>query len=233
VAGEIVVSGGAGFWCGPSGLSLDRYVLSLVGRDRPRVCALATASGDSKEYLDGFYDNLGPICEASHLALFLPPVRDPADALLDQDVVYVGGGSTANMLVIWRLHGVDEILREANRRGVILYGSSAGGLCWFESGVTDSLGFDGVLRPLTNGLGFIAGSHSPHFDQQDRRDAYVAMVKDGRLPPGVGVDEFAAVHFVEGHLLRTVSAVAGTTSHLVRRDEHGLTTVTPLTATGL
>ncbi|MEQ1704252.1 MAG: Type 1 glutamine amidotransferase-like domain-containing protein, partial [Ilumatobacteraceae bacterium] len=135
---QIVVSGGAGYWCGPEGFKLDEYVLSLTDNRRPRVCAVCTASGDSETYVSGFYEQFGQRCEASHLSLFLPPFEDPADLLARQDVIYVGGGSTANMLAVWRVHGIDKLLREALDRGTILYGSSAGGICWFESGLTDS-----------------------------------------------------------------------------------------------
>ena len=93
--------------------------------------------------------------------------------------------------------------------GAILYGSSAGGLCWFESGVTDSLGLDGTLRPLTNGLGFLRGSHCPHFDLPDRRSSHLEMVGDGRLGDGIGVDDFAAAHYVDGVLHAVVSAADG------------------------
>lgn len=220
MATQIVVSGGAGFWCGPDGLALDEYVLSLVERDRPRVCYLATAAGDSDEFIQGFYDNLGPICAATHLPLFLPPFSDPAATLGDQDVIYVSGGSTANMLAVWRLHGIDRILRRAFEAGTILYGSSAGGLCWFESGSTDSLGFDDVPRPMSDGLGFLDGSHCPHFDSEARRATYLEMISSHSLPDGIGIDEFAAAHFVNGRQERTVASVPEHTSHDVRLNDH-------------
>ena len=146
MAREIVVSGGAGFWCGREGLALDRYVLALTGKPRPRVCYLATAAGDSAEFIQGFYDHIGPLAEATHLPLFLPPFRDPAETLLAQDVIYVSGGSTSNMLAVWRLHGIDQRRLRAVDSGTLRYGSSAGGLCWFDAGISDSLGFDGALR---------------------------------------------------------------------------------------
>ncbi len=214
---QIVVSGGAGFWCGPDGLALDRFVLSLSGKSKPRVCYIATAAGDSEEFIQGFYDSIGPIAEATHLPLFLPPFVEPEEALADQDVIYVSGGSTVNMLVVWRLHGIDKHLSNALDSGTILYGSSAGGLCWFQSGSTDSLGFDDVARPLKDGLGFLSGSHCPHFDVDSRRLSYEAMVGVGDLADGVGVDEFAAVHFVDGEIVQTVTSVLGNASYRVRR----------------
>jgi dipeptidase E len=230
IAAQIVVSGGGSFWTGPEGLALDRWALSLTGRQKPRVCYLATASGDHPGFIEPFYDRLGPFCEPSHLPLFLPPYRDPAEALRGQDLVYVCGGSTANLLAVWRRHGIDQLLRDAVDRGTILYGASAGGLCWFDGGVTDSLGFDDQLRPLTDGLGFLAGSHCPHLDHAERLDAYVAMVEDGSLADGVGVHDHAAVRYVGGAVAEVVLAAEGANAVQVARSPSGPATITPLPA---
>jgi len=136
----------------------------------------------------------------------------------------------SSMLAVWRLHGIDQLLLQAVDAGTILYGSSAGGICWFDSGITDSLGFDGHLRPLTNGLGLLAGSHSPHFDEQQRRSRFEAMIRDSLLPEGVGIDEYAAVHFVDGELHETVSADGVATAHIVQRDVDGAVRTQALTA---
>jgi dipeptidase E len=130
MGGQIIVSGGAGYWTGPEGAKLDAFVLSLTRKRRPRICALCTASGDSARYIEGFYDNFRESCEVSHLPHFEPPFASPESSLRAQDVIYVGGGTTANMLAIWRLHGIQKLLRKALDNGSILYGSSAGGLCW-------------------------------------------------------------------------------------------------------
>jgi peptidase E len=185
------------------------------------VCAILTASGDAADYLRGFYDVWSGRCEVSHLPLFLPPFSEPDELLARQDVIYVGGGSTANMLAVWRVHGIDDLLREALDRGTILCGSSAGGICWFESGLTDSLSFDGTVRPLRNGLGLLGGSHAPHFDQPRRAEAYARMIQDGDLPGGIGIDDFAAVHFVDGSIHRVVSTADGATAHSVVRGDAG------------
>lgn len=230
---QIVVSGGAGYWSGPEGAKLDSFVLSLTGKTTPRICALCTASGDSERYIEGFYDNFRESCDVSHLPLFEPLFFQPETLLVAQDVIYVGGGNTANLLAIWRLHGVDRLLRTALDNGAILYGSSAGGLCWFESGVTDSLGFDGVLRPFWNGLGFLRGSHAPHFDSEGRRSAYSEMVEACKLPEGIGIDELAAVHFIDGQIHETVSAANGAASYRVVLDADGKASVTTLPSTAL
>jgi peptidase E len=225
VAGQIIVSGGAGYWCGPDGLKLDEYVLSLVNRTRPRVCVVCTASGDSKEHIQGFYDTFGRRCAVTHLSLFNEPYTDPGRLLVEQDVVYVGGGSTANLLAIWRLHGVDRALRRAASSGTILCGSSAGGICWFESGITDSLSYDDTLLPMRNGLGFIAGSHAPHFDEPGRSRIYSSMVGNRELANGIGVDDYAAAHFVDGELSCVVAARPGAGAYLVTAQDGGTATV--------
>jgi dipeptidase E len=137
----IVAMGGGGFSADPDDTRLDDYVLSLVGRERPRVCFLPTASGDSDAYIARFHAAFPPErAQATHLPLFNRRGDDPRGHLLAQDVVYVGGGNTANMLAVWRLHRIDAALREAWQAGVVLCGLSAGALCWFEGGVTDSFG---------------------------------------------------------------------------------------------
>ena len=138
--------GGGGFLMEPANPALDDYALRLTGRKTPRVCFLPTASGDNPDAIERFYRAFPPSrARASHLALFrMETTRTRlADILLDQDAIYVGGGNTANMLAVWRLHGVDRLLRKAWASGIVLLGVSAGMLCWFDDGVTDSFG-----RPL-------------------------------------------------------------------------------------
>ena len=191
---------------------------------------MCTASGDSESYLRGFYEQFEGRCEVSHLSLFLPPFEDPAELLARQDLIYVGGGSTANMLAVWRVHGIERLLAEALDRGTILYGSSAGGICWFESGLTDSLSFDGTVRPFTNGLGLLAGSHAPHFDRLGRRDEYVALVADGRLHHGVGIDDFAAVHYVDGDIHDVIATRPDSTAYAVTSNGQAVAAVDALRA---
>ena len=215
VTQQIIVSGGGGFSCGPDGLALDEFALSATKKARPKVCYIATAAGDSEEFIQGFYDSIGPLCEPTHLPLFLPPLHDPAQLFAEQDLIYVSGGSTANLLAVWRLHGIDRLLADAVRHGVILYGSSAGGLCWFEGEATDSLTFDGTITPMNDGLGFLAGSHSPHFDRAGRAELFAEMITSDALPAGIGIDEFAAVHFVDGRVHDVVASVPGHSAHRI------------------
>ena len=157
---RIAAMGGGGFSMEPRNPRLDRWLLSLTGKRRPRVLFVPTASGDWAGYIARFHRAFAKhACEPSHLQLFDRTVRNLRDFVLRQHIVYVGGGSTANMLAVWRLHGLDAILREAWENGTLLCGVSAGANCWFESSLTDSFGRP--LRPLRDGLALLAGSFCP------------------------------------------------------------------------
>jgi len=200
----IVAMGGGGFSMEPGNPLLDDHILSLAGVERPKLCLLPTASGDSARLIANFHTAFQdrPV-EARHLQLFGAPRTDIREFLLRQDVIYVSGGNTANMLAIWRLHGVDSILHEAWEAGVVLAGLSAGMICWFEAGVTDSFG---PLAPLRDGLGFLPGSACPHFDgEADRRPTYHMYIRDG-FPPGFAADDGAALVFRGAELPESVSS---------------------------
>ena len=157
-------------------------MVELAGQpERPRLCYLGTATGDDPVRLGRGLRRLRrqPACEVSHLSLFtMPTVEDMRAHLLEQDLVWVGGGSVANLLAVWRVHGLDEIFREVWEAGVVLGGVSAGSLCWHVGGTTDSFGPD--LRPVTNGLGFIPTSNGVHYDSEEqRRPLYHQLVADG------------------------------------------------------
>ncbi len=187
----IAALGGGGFWMEPDNPLLDDWLLRLTGSPRPAVCFVPTASGDSPRRIEQFEAAFAGRAKASVLRLFARDIADLRGFLLAQDLIYVGGGNTANMLAIWRVHGVDRILREAWRRGVVLAGLSAGSLCWFEAGVTDSFGRG--LAPLNDGLGLVAGSHCPHYDGEAlRRPVYRRLVAEGTLPPGLALDDGVA-----------------------------------------
>ena len=186
---------------------LDDFVLGLAGSDRPRICFLGTASGDSPTYVVKFYDAFRERARPSHLELFGRPRRDLRELLLGQEIIYVGGGNTANMLAIWRVHGVDRILREAWERGIVLAGISAGSICWFDAGVTDSFGDE--LVPL-DCLGFLRGSNCPHYDSEpDRRPTYRGLVESGTLPPGFAAEDGVGLHFAGAELAEIVGGRAG------------------------
>lgn len=204
---QVVAMGGyeiAGPFGPPS--VLERYLLEAPGVAEPRVCCLATASGDSPEFIARFYEVCAALpCDPCHLALFHDRDVSDLDAFLDEcDVVYVLGGNTASMLGVWRAHGLDRALAARVERGnFVVGGASAGAMCWFEAGYTMSFG---PLTPLADGLGWLPGSYCPHADQPGRLDAYCAAITEGSLPSGWAVDDGAALHFIDGTLSRVVRA---------------------------
>ena len=181
---------------------IEDFMLGLARSQRPRVCWLPTAGGEKPEWIVRFYEEFtARDCEPSYLTLFGMP-ESPAAHIAAQDVIYVGGGNTANMLAIWRVHGIDRALREAWGRGAVVGGMSAGANCWFEDSVTDSFG--PTLRALGSGLGLLPGSFCPHYDAEpERRPTFTRLVREGELPPGYAADDDAAFHF-EGTGLREV-----------------------------
>jgi dipeptidase E len=224
---QIVAMGGGGFSMQPRNPRLDRYVLGLARKARPRICFVPTASGDSRDYVRRFFLAFEKHpCRPSALTLFRRDARDPADVLAEQDVIYVGGGNTANLLAVWRLHGVDGALRAAWERGAILCGLSAGMICWFESSVTDSFG---PLRELRDGLGLLPGSACPHYDAEpNRRPTYHRLVRDKVLPKGIAADDGAAIHFVGRRILRCVASRPHARAYSVARGGGGRVGEQPL-----
>jgi peptidase E len=185
--------------------ALTRYVLSLSGKPRPKVLFLPTASGDDPAYLLTFYQQLaGVSCVASHLALFTRTVADVERLICAQDVVMVGGGNTANMLAIWRLHGVEDALRKAYAGGTILTGWSAGCICWFEAGITDS--FTPDLSPLGDGVKLLKGSACLHYDSEERRRPVYAREIAAGLPAGIALEDAVAACYDDERLVEVVSA---------------------------
>jgi peptidase E len=212
---QIITLGGGGFSMEPRNTRIDDYILALTGKRRPKVCFIGTASGDSLRYIKKFYRRFpASRAIASHLPLFIRSQMDPHNHLLSQDVIYVGGGNTANMLAVWRVHGVDKTLREAWQRGIILCGVSAGMLCWFECSVTDSFG---PLAALNDGLGFLAGSACPHYDGEAmRRPTYHKLVKRG-FAAGVAADDFAGIHYIGRQIHQCIASRSGRGCYRVQR----------------
>lgn len=163
--------------------------LELTGKARPRVVLVMTASGDDPTYLTQMYSALSDVsCDVDHLALFTQPNRDPATLLPAADVIWVGGGSVANLLALWRLHGVDTAMREAWESGTILAGVSAGSICWHVGGPTDSFGQ--VLQPVTDALAFLPYGNGVHYDSEaQRRPLLHQLVGEGVLPTSFATDD--------------------------------------------
>lgn len=229
---RIFALGGGGFSMEPDNPALDDYLLSLArgGGGRPKVCFVPTASGDAADYVRTFEESLSGRAETSVLRLFTREVLDLRSFLMAQDVVYVGGGSTANLLAVWRLHGLPEILADAADEGTVLAGISAGMNCWFEASVTDSFGPG--LAPLRDGLGFVRGSACPHYDGEElRAGTYRALVADG-FPGGVAADDGCGLLFEDGELADVVASRPGADGYRVELVD-GEVVETPLEATYL
>ncbi len=207
VARTIVAMGGGGFQMEPDNPLLDDHVLALArersGRETPRICLIPTATGDDGELIADFERRFAPPRAEPHVLRLFGRTEDRlADVLDHQDAVYVPGGSTANLLALWRLHGLDRDLRAAWEAGVVLAGMSAGAICWFDAATTDSFG--PTLRPLRGGLGILEGTFVPHLHGEAQRLALLRrLVGDGTIPPGFGVDDGAALVF-RGRKLREV-----------------------------
>jgi peptidase E len=180
------------------------------------VLFVPTAVADDAEATLRAYEQLGDRAQVSHLSFFPWPPAGLRELVLAQDVIYVSGGSTANALAIWRAHGFDEILREAWEAGIVLTGWSAGMICWFEAGVTDS--FRPELDGMRDGLGFLPGSACPHYDGEERRrPVYTGLVANG-FPPGLAAEDCVALRFDGTELAEVVTARPGSRAYRVLPD---------------
>ncbi len=229
---QIIAMGGAGLSPEPDNFMLERYIVAQAGSEQPKVAFLPQAGGENLDYIVRFYRaflDLG--CRPSHLSLFQPHTAQMADFLLDQDVIYVGGGNTKSMLALWREWGIDAILRQALDAGIVLAGVSAGAICWFEHGTTDSIPGNLTALPC---LGFLAGSCSPHYDGEvKRRPTYERLIGSGTIPAGVAFDNGAAGHYTDGTLQGVVSSRAEAKGYRVERvDDHAHETILDTTYLG-
>ena len=212
MAGTIVAMGGLS-WEDEERRPLEDYFLSFARRQRPKVLFVPTAAAEAAEPTLWAYQQLGDRAEVSHLPFFPWPPSNLRELVLDQDVIYISGGNTANALAVWRVHGFDAILREAWEAGVVLTGWSAGMICWFEAGVTDSFGPQ--LEGMRDGLGFLPGSACPHYDgEAERRPVYQRLVAEG-YPAGLAADDCVALRFDGTELAEVATARKGSRAYRV------------------
>ncbi|HEY0966251.1 MAG TPA: peptidase E [Opitutaceae bacterium] len=188
-----------------------RYMAELTGKARPKICFLPTASADSATNTLTFFRNCAPLnVEPSMQESFIASTRQSKsweEVFLSVDAIVVSGGNTLNQQAIWKAQGIDVVLREAWDRGIVLGGASAGSLCWFEEGTTDS-------RPkelsVVQCLGFLKGSHAPHYDAEPgRRPQYEKLIGSGQMKAGYACDNNAGLYFQDNEVRRVVSARAG------------------------
>lgn len=226
--GQIVAMGGGGFSMEPENPLLDEFVLSLCQKERPKICFVPTAAADGAAYIARFYrafSNGSAI--PTDLTLFDPGSlpRNPSLTselsafIAEQDIIYVSGGNTVNLLAMWRSHGLDKIFKDAWISGKIFCGLSAGMICWFKASVTDSFG---SLDRLDDGLGWIDSSACPHYDgEPGRRPAYQRFVSEG-LPNGFAADDGAALHFVGTELSEVVTSRPAAAAFRVENGDEGV-----------
>ena len=202
---QIIAIGGMALPPELDNLLLVEYFLAQTGRRKPKVLFIGTAHGDADMGRLRFYGGFSQFdCKPSHLTFFARTPRDLESLTLEQDAIFVGGGNTRSMLAVWRDWGLDRHLRTAWERGIVLGGGSAGSICWFEHGVTDSIA--GPLTALPC-LGFLDGSNCPHYDsEKQRRPTFRKLVASGRVPDGVAADDGVALHFIDHRLAHVVSS---------------------------
>lgn len=215
---QIIAMGGGGFSMEPENFLLDQYILSQAKKEYPKVCFVPTASGDQDNYVERFYKAFNTVkCKPSHLSLFEPNFIDLEEYILEQDIIYIGGGNTRNMLLLWKEWGLDKVLRRAYESGIILSGLSAGSICWFEQGLTDPL--NAPLLKL-DCLGFLKGSNCPHYDGENkRRPSYHNLISTGKMLEGYAVDDGVALHFINDSLFKTVSSRPKAQAYFVNNKE--------------
>lgn len=218
---RVLAIGGGGFLMEDRPSPIDRYLLGLVERDKPRVCFIPTPSGDLPEHLDKFYQAYPTArCDPSHLSFFRRPSERAApldefeEHILSQDIVFVGGGNTKSALAVWRDWGLDAVLKEALEAGVVLSGMSAGAMCWFQQGLTDSF-WGPEYRPLKC-LAFLAGGCAVHYSNEpSRRQALHSAMEASAIKPSIAIDDYAAALYCEGQVERIVSWREGATAYRV------------------
>jgi peptidase E len=226
-SGGLVPSRRSRFDVGP----LTDYAVELSGVTgrAPRVCYVGTASGDRPDGIAEFYSAaLRRGFTAAHLQLFMMPnVDDVRELLLGQDVIWVFGGSVAGLLAMWRLHGIDALMREAWLAGVVLTGVSAGSICWHSSGTTDSFGPQ--LRAVTDGLGLVPYSNGVHYDSEEqRRPLFHSLIADETLPAGYATDDGAGVLYRGTQFVEAVTERDGQRAYWVERGPNGTAVETTL-----
>jgi len=213
---QIIAMGGAALPLELDNLLLVDYFLKQTRKRNPKVCFIGAAHGDADAGRLRFYAGFSQYaCRPSHLPLFARTPRDLASFVMEHDAIFVGGGNTRSMLAVWREWELDRHLRAAWDAGIVLGGASAGSICWFEHGLTDS-----VAGPLTamQCLGFLPGANCPHYDSEPaRRPTFQRLVLRGALPDGVAADDGVALHYVDTRLFRAVSSRPRAKAYLVRR----------------
>ncbi len=218
---QIIAIGGAALPLDASHPTMLAYVLKQTKKKKPKVCFIGTAHGDAETVRLRYYASASQLeCQPTHLPLFARTPRDLKSFILEQDAIFVGGGNTRSMLAVWRDWGLDKILQTAWRQGIVLSGWSAGSICWFEQGITDSIAGPLTAMPC---LGFLKGSNCPHYDSEPmRRPTFQKMVATGKVLPGLAADDGVGLHFIDQRLARVVSATPNGRGWRVNASDDGI-----------
>tara|TARA_Y100001968_G_scaffold280_1_gene216 strand:- start:823 stop:1515 length:693 start_codon:yes stop_codon:yes gene_type:complete len=217
---QIVAIGGGGFGRRNSSYLIEKYILSLTGQTSPKICFLPTATGDNDSYIVRFYSIFNSLnCKPSHIEFFKRTINIKKQ-IMDQDVVFVGGGNTKSMLAIWNNWGMDHLLYDAYNKGVIMSGVSAGAICWFTSGITDS--WENELRIIPC-LDFISGTCCPHYDEEASRIPYVKKILlEQKVTNCISIEGGSAMHFIDGKPFKNVSFHNNKNTYNVFLDKHNI-----------
>jgi len=214
--GQIIAIGGGGFGRNPNHNKIEQYILDLTAKNNPNILFIPTASAEDKNYIINFYSCFTRLnCNPNHLTFFKRTPR--LDSIINKaDVIYVGGGNTKSMLAVWKEWKLDKLLLKAYNNGKILCGVSAGAICWFEQGITDSWASN--LNTM-DCLGFIKGMACPHYQEElDRRPTVHKMLKIGNCKSGWAMDGGAAVHFSNGEYIRSIQFYSDSYVYYVSND---------------
>lgn len=224
---QIVAMGGGGWGMEADNPLLDRYIYGLSDQKEPKVCFIPTASGDSQQYIERFYRHFAPKpALLSHLSLFEPSTADLETFILDRDIIYVGGGNTKNLIALWKEWQLDNILRKAWDKGIILSGVSAGSICWFDRGVSDSIPNKRISLEC---LGFLPYSNCPHFNWDAYKTGYYNLLSEGAIDSGYAADDGVALHFIGDRLTNIVSSRPKAKAYLLEKNNNEIveTILTP------
>ena len=212
--GEIIAIGGGGFGRNPNHRLIEKYILDQSGISTPNICFIPTASAEDKSYTVNFYKCFSMLnCNPTHLNLFerTPNLRS---IINKQDIIYVGGGNTKSMLAVWKEWKLDKLLEKFYNKGKILCGVSAGSICWFDKGVTDSWASN---LSILDCLGFVKGNSCPHYDgEKNRRPSVHSFIKENKIDFCYASDDGAALHFKDGQIYKSISFYKGAKSYIVK-----------------
>mgnify|MGYP001362603941 FL=1 len=210
---QIIAIGGGGFGREIKNLKIEKYIVEQCSKENPSICFIPTATGDDPGYIENFYKAFDSLnCKTSHIDFFKRTIN-LKEHIFKQDIIFVGGGNTKSMLAVWREWGLDEILSDAYNSGVIMSGVSAGAICWFENGITDSWKDNQAILPC---LSFVKGNCCPHYDEEPERIPFVSKIlKNDEIDDCLAIEGFCALHVVDDLPKYIVSFGNETNCHFV------------------